>query len=480
MALRSPTPFHNHWGVEQSVLTLPNVVGAPTQSSVLELGDLATVSTGANVALYQCIDPTLGAAVWQVVGPGGLTRSYGDGSVVFRDSAFPTNVAVVAQTVMGSGGNVDLVNYFDSIYFRCQVYLRVLSNFGVVISEQTLTFANLAALVTWLNANVPNDGVSFTGDCMFRVFDRIDGAIEMPSKVYGKNRFFAGLTSKAPGKHYWSPRTKSCAYASLQVAAIQTLFQDTLLDMWNKIHGVGTIQATPWGFNEFGSFWISNNKRRRFDMPGFSASALSVQAANGDRSVQLGGVTVAPGSPSWDFAGGIYYGSLRPGATSFTTFGQTAAFTELAQQILDGSSVVVGYGLRNVAGELAVMIKPVGIDQLYFDYFDPTQYQLEAVGRTRQFLHPRIRVLTPGVILASQRVAGPVDATQFAQTFGATTTDENSGIVGRHSYTTGDVRFQLRRLSDGAVSPLTTVRVAPVIRKRARPWAMMVVDGVSV
>lgn len=65
MALRSPVPTHNYWGVFASNTDLPNLATAPTQSANLEPGDIA-YATGTQ-ALYVCIDATLGAAVWSAV-----------------------------------------------------------------------------------------------------------------------------------------------------------------------------------------------------------------------------------------------------------------------------------------------------------------------------------------------------------------------------------------------------------------------------
>ena len=66
MATRSPTPFHNYWGnIYASPPALPNVLGSPTQSNDLEVGDTAYV-TGTQT-LYVCIDATPNAAVWSAM-----------------------------------------------------------------------------------------------------------------------------------------------------------------------------------------------------------------------------------------------------------------------------------------------------------------------------------------------------------------------------------------------------------------------------
>lgn len=471
-----------YWGSFNEVTALPNV---GTDVGVnLTVGDTAFVGTVAYVCTVPAPHPV---AVWEPdvsVQSAGMTRSYGDGTVVFSGAATPATVSTVTETVQRSGGNIDLVALFDTTYFRCRIYLRVVdAGTSAVVLETTTAFASLADLVTWINANVPSGGGVFTAMCMMRVFDTIDGSLEMPSKVYGKNRFWAGLTNRAPGRYYWGTRAYSCRYADLQPPVVRAVFGSALETVWTNIHGVGTISSSAaWTDAEFACFWINRNRRRRFDMPAFSASALSVTSAPPtERMVQVAGPTTQnPGVPPWNFSGTIWYAALNPTATGFATFSQSEAFSSLARYILAGWSTIVGYGLVSGAGELAVLVRPVGVDQLWFDWFDDTLYQLEAVGRTRRDLHPRIRIIQPSQFYALNRTAGPVDVPQFRECIGATAKDEATGIVGRHSYTTGEVRFQLRRLSDNFVSPLTTARISPTIRKRARPWALGVVDGVSV
>ena len=68
MATRSPIAFHAYWGIFSTVGDLPNVAGAATQSSTLQVGDQA-YST-ADAMLYFCIDATVGAAIWSAMGLG--------------------------------------------------------------------------------------------------------------------------------------------------------------------------------------------------------------------------------------------------------------------------------------------------------------------------------------------------------------------------------------------------------------------------
>jgi hypothetical protein len=65
MATKSPRQFHSQWPNVASAAQLPNVSGATIQDAALEVGDIAFVTGG---DMYVCIDDTLGAAVWQIIG----------------------------------------------------------------------------------------------------------------------------------------------------------------------------------------------------------------------------------------------------------------------------------------------------------------------------------------------------------------------------------------------------------------------------
>jgi len=69
MATRSPIEIHGYWGNTYALATdLPNVAASPTQSSTLQVGDTAYVTS--TQALYVCIDATLGAAIWSPMSTG--------------------------------------------------------------------------------------------------------------------------------------------------------------------------------------------------------------------------------------------------------------------------------------------------------------------------------------------------------------------------------------------------------------------------
>lgn len=483
MATRSPINTHSYWGIFPDSSFLPNVLGSPTQSGTLQEGDQAWSS--ADSTLYVCIDATLGAAIWSAITPGAnaapVTRSYGDTTILFPGSPPPFNASQALENSFRSGGHVDLISNFDAHYSQCLVRLRVVSS-SVLVASTTQRFSSLASIVSWVNANTPVSLGVFSATVFMTVYDEIDGNIQPPAKVYGKNRLWAGLVSRAPRRYYWQPRTRSCEYGSVGSTSVVQARADALNGIWSILYPSSPLPPTAsWTSNEFGLFWITGNRRSRYDMPTFRPVGLAIYPFGGSGRYFWNGSAALPVS------GGFYqynssandtcaYGVFGPGAPSFAyAFGSYGAFRFLGKSILSGMSAVVGYPLIGDSGELAVNIRPVGVDQWYFDSFDPSRYRLEAVGSTRHDQRPKLRNF-PVTVFPDNRTTGPVDASSFNECFGGTLYDRNRD-PGRHSKSTGMVRFQYRDLDTGLVSPLSSPRIVPVARRRARPFSLIVVNS---
>ncbi len=481
MATRSPVNTHSYWGIFQSAAFLPNVLGSPTQSNTLQEGDQAWSS--ADSTFYVCIDATVGAAVWSAITPGSntapVTRSYGDTTLLFPGSVPPFDASQALDNAFRSGGHVDLIRSFDAQYSRCLVRLRVVSS-SVLVASTTQRFSSLASIVSWVNANTPISLGQFAASVFMTVYDEIDGNIHPPAKVYGKNRLWAGLVSRAPRGYYWQPRTKSCEYGAVGSTSVVQARADALNGIWSALYPSSPLPSTSsWTASEFGLFWITGIRRSRYDMPTFRPAGLGIYPSGNGRYFWNGSVPVPA-------AGGFYqynssaadtcaYSVFAAGAPSFAySFGSSGAFRLLGRSILSGMSAIVGYPLIGSGGELAVNIRPVGVDQWYFDSFDESRYRLEAVGSTRHNERPKLRNF-PVTVFPDNRTTGAVDASSFNECFGGGLYDQNLN-PGRHGKSTGIVQFQYRDLDTGLVSPLSSPRIVPVARRRARPFSLMVVN----
>ena len=90
MATKSPSQFHNSWGSVVDATELPNVAGAVIQDAALEAGDVCFSTL--QESLYQCVDPTLGAAV---------SRHFEPNYIEFRITYLYTEMALPTIDTLG-------------------------------------------------------------------------------------------------------------------------------------------------------------------------------------------------------------------------------------------------------------------------------------------------------------------------------------------------------------------------------------------
>jgi len=451
----------------------------------LEAGDTAYVP-GA-IGLTVCTDATLGAAQWQGAAQAAtMRRSYGTGSLAFAGKPAPLTTVAARGNAERGGGNWQAIEQFDLYYNMCVMHLRVYDTNDVLIAETEQRFASLADVVAWVNANTPSAGGGFTANCQFEIHDEIDGTVDMPAKVYGKNRLWAGLTAKTFGKYYHSPPAWSCFDANGSNRRLH--LANVLNNIWNYLYPTSPMPApAAWTANEFGVFWLSRNRLRKYDMPGF-VNSLAMPAPKPRRyardivtsTTALATVFMFNDAAAANLVG---YSALLPNGTADTlptAFGTFEAFSLLSKKIMGGYSVVLGYPLTDGANKRSVLIKPIGMDQFYLDSFDPTKYRVEAVGVQRRDFHPRIAVLSGLSQAHNERSTSVITGGNFAEVFGYTNSQAQGGIPGRHGYRTGTVKFQYRDLATGHVGPVSTAAIKTVWRQRARPFALMVRNNVGV
>lgn len=488
MSQRSITHFHGYTGVVSTYNDLLNVAGSPNQNSYLRQGDQAYVSS--EKAWYLCDVATLGAAVWVPADSGGMRRSYGDTHIAFAGRPFPMVVGTSTnelQWVMNvSGGSQAFVSDFTPYSF-CECRVKVYDGSNALTLQVDTQFADHAAIAAWVNANVPNDGVNFTHFATMEVFDIIDNAIVPIAKVYGKNRLWTTLSS--PRRHRsWSLRGNIslfnlAAASGVPIGSLQPAIQGMLTSMF-PAHPGYSASFTMNGGKEMGTFWVSPVYRNRYDMPGFRPESCLVQgtsAGSPDRWTWDGaGYTAAVNGEQYRYdtnANGPHYLSLDVGlgATFFTAadaLHQSGSGGTLARELLRGSSVLLCYPLVSSDGKFwSVYLKPVGVDQVFFNQFADDLYRVEAVGTQRNDKRPRLKPLLPARISPTHRSAGQVSIHEFISVAFQQTTPTTKSM---HSHTSGSVRFQLRDIETGKVSPLSSATLTTIARKRGRPISWLV------
>lgn len=486
MALRSPTQTHSFWG-EHPTSSLPS------STEEVQVGDTAFDSTIGQLVVCTA---SLPAVVWEPVGSRAGVRSYGVATLAYNGLSAPASEAAIGNAVQSNGGNVALWDYFDTTYYRCKVRLRFSDWSDAPYLDVTRTFANRAEITTFVNDNRTSESVLVE----MEVFDVIDGNMLPPPNVYAKNRLYSGLISRnminREGR-YWGNKPDSCYYATYPSgsASLRALL---LSEMWSKIHPSVSMPAPgDWTAAEFGCFWLSTNRLRQYDMPQFSGTLAipdGPRSATTTRYVRLFDSAPPTSASTEPRASGpdllstqwgtlsetpqVFYGALNPGANGFLTWSTYQAFQNNAIQIGRGWSVIAGYPLyrqipETTQWELSVLIKPVGVDSFFFDTFDTDRYQLEAVGTYRNDGRLMLQQVPVAYQDYAHRSTAPVLVNELYQTFRPT---RRSVASGRAGYGPGRVRFQYRDLLTNRVSSYSPAGIEPVVRKRARPFALMVRD----
>lgn len=431
---------------------------------------------------------TWDGAAWIPSGPVGGTRTYGTAMLVYPFVPMPTTEVDVEARARFSGGNVEIVRDFDAYYSRCQVRLRWADqgDVGTYTREHTQVFANRAAIVAYINANTSVTGGQSDEYVTVEVFDVQESQLVPPAKVYGQNRVYATLVRRDPygGRYhgYWT----GSAIAADSSGGFKTPVATALKALWDSL-GYPNVLPPPisWGPDEFSVFWVSRNRLRRYDMPQFNASSLSIPFGAGrDRKVYNVAVgAIVDRAASFDST--IYNAAAAQQATyvgvsptgSITPFDLSQSWREMGLRLSSGDSILIGYPLiRDLGGgiiELSVFVKPVGVDVFSFESFDPTRYQLEAVGTLRNDFRPKVRPLSLSQA-APSRTAGFTTVPQLASAFGLQPNRFQSAFAGSHGYRSGSIRFQYRDLDTGRISSLSTAAIKPVWRQRARPFCLMV------
>lgn len=187
-----------------------------------------------------------------------------------------------------------------------------------------------------------------------------------------------------------------------------------------------------------------------------------------------GGLVTLAANTQYMPTGKIAYLGIDPACSSYIVLNRRnsmAGSENLGDFILKGYSFVCAYGMKKKGEEeYSLYLKPVGVDQVYFDSFDDVKYRLEAVATGRNDLRSNVIVMPTNVQMPEYRTTNPFDMSFFR--LGSRV--QNTYHPGRHSVTTGAARFQLRDLITGLVSPLSSARLRTVERQRCLPFAIKV------
>jgi len=393
------------------------------------------------------------------VGSGGSERlAYGTMPLVWPWANYPLTAGALNGRALGNGG--------EELYENFDLYTR--SRWRIVVGDgqvyDPLSFSTLAEVVAWVNDNVPNNGGNFTAGARLFCYDAVDESIHPLSIVFGRNANMARLKSR-----YWSP--------GVQNAVTERPWSDeggdeALNELWTELFGA-PLAALPWTDNERRCFWLSRNMKRLYDMPNRSALAAAPIPGSGNRHMQQyeSGDRVPAGGAgfSWsDSATEFAYVVVSPAGAYQERLDAWSAMSQIPRCLSTGASILAGIPLESSLGDRAVLVKPVGIDQVYFEYVDQSLYRLEFVAGSDRDLTRRMRVLSPEFSTPGQ-YTGPCTIDQWWDAVSRATTSYHG-----HGPGLGTGAFQLRDLSTNRVSALSAAQVKWLRRYRGRPLACVV------
>ena len=276
-------------------------------------------------------------------------------------------------------------------------------------------------------------------------------------KVYGMNRLFKSFSS---GRYHE------------RGAVVERSPDNEILDrLWEQAFGQRlTVQAgTPtWTSQLYNMFWLPRNHRQIYR----GTRPNSVVESNGSGRQALNGSAILP-------AFGIYItGEPSYVASSNGTFAGAYDANQAMSRVFDdlrrGRSIVYGVPLNGPQGR-AMFIKPLGIDDVFVNYYDESLFRLEAVVHTDRDGQRRIVVMTPGrpngQLAANNDLSGPF---QLGPAFDQSMLGSLDTQLDGHGTKAGNISFQLRRLSDNAVSPIASGQVRTIHRNRWVPHGFIV------
>lgn len=333
----------------------------------------------------------------------------------------------------------------DEVYSLSRFDLVLTDGAGSRTEFPALSFGSRAALLAWLNANVPNDGSAFTASATMTAWDEVDSSVPLVSKVWGKN---GALSRLRKNTLYKSPYPRG--YVELNSWPDLDTF---LSAAWDAVWPGDPLP--PIDASVRAAFWWAFNRRNLYEIE----QTFSVQPSIG-RTARAGaggvfGPAVSSFSWSYHVSGDPAYGIVDSTTGAFVQAIPLSQFRRDNRKISNaGQSAVFLAPLQGGGGERVVWIKPVGIDQVYLSWFDPALYRAESLTTPNVDGKLEARVLTATKAPSSARdVSGAFTKDQWYK--GQQIRVSQSG----HRHGPGHCHFYLRELATGKVSPLSSARV---------------------
>lgn len=382
-------------------------------------------------------------------------------------TSYPVTEGAILESV-SRRGDIDSMSHLDEHYDMVRFRVEVVSGGEMQVVGEDLSFPDRASLANYINGIVGNDGSgNANASVILRAYDVIDSSIRL-QKVFGRNTAFSKLRSR-----YWGSRV---------------FVEDTGADFPDRNNGLAMVyqelfgEAFPvnidgWTAAELACFWMPSNRRRFYWGTG-NFFGLSVTGDSGRFMVSGGAAVPVPLSPAqptgFSNGGRRAYLVYSKQGTFLAVWGTTISIASAFTAVQNGYSVLYAAGMETASGERAVFLKPLGIDQIRSQYFDPEQYRLEAVGSFAKNSERRVRVLSPEDLPDVDRdLSGTFTIDQWINAAFPV-----MGKVSGTSISPGRVGFRLRNLETNTVSPISPAQIEWRFRRRGVPLGAIVVNGI--
>ncbi len=239
---------------------------------------------------------------------------------------------------------------------------------GVIIDD--LDFPTVNDMLVWITANVAENAGNCTETILARPYETIDETIPVITKMYGLNRFYSSLRGKRK-------------YTSSTATAINSSnMEEQCAQIYNGVWGTAFTNLTI----DLGAIWLSAAKKNLYGQPRFRISdGYRVYFESGivTRKVRNAAGTAWKVNTDDTFyfnePGTFMWATMASGGKTVTTYGYPFATTVIDDHT-HGASCVMLCGVEEVpTNERAVVVKPMGIDQVVTSLPDFSKYHFEMV-----------------------------------------------------------------------------------------------------
>lgn len=338
-----------------------------------------------------------------------------------------------------------------------------------------LSFPIPEDFASWKNYNIPNDGSFFDEEIDLRVYDIVDESIPIFSRAWGYNTMFMAM--KGRGRYKIKPATMHYGKG----------YQQLLFDMWTRAYGgLGGFSAA--NFSEQsehrGLFWTASNYRNIYSMPKVDDSETvrgPFSHAHGiadrhDYSV-AGGLEQTTDSNY--YINKVYFAYESSYGNHFTLVGSSHANVKRIRSTVlsnDGGKGVAFYSLSNTvdSNKKAILVKPMGIDIVWLDWFDPIVYDLEVVYFYTNKQQIYFRTIDPSEFWRSSPKNG---VGLFKNVFMKGIPMVGANYRSSRYNAFPDIYFRLRKKSNGGVGRLSRSKVSMHFGSDIYPCNFMVKNG---